>query len=52
VIGVHSPEFAFEQDPERVRRFTVAMDLGFPVAIDSDLARVSQPVLARALSCG
>ncbi|GAB3366967.1 hypothetical protein GCM10027431_09830 [Lysobacter rhizosphaerae] len=38
VIGVHSPEFAFEQDPERVRRFTVAMDLGFPVAIDSQHA--------------
>jgi thiol-disulfide isomerase/thioredoxin len=35
VIGVHSPEFAFEQDPERVRRFTAAMDLDFPVAIDS-----------------
>lgn len=35
VIGVHTPEFAFEQDPERVRRFTAAMDLAFPVAIDS-----------------
>lgn len=38
VIGVHSPEFAFEQDPERVRRFTAAMDLRFPVAIDSQHA--------------
>src|SRR5207342_3515994 len=28
-------EFAFEQDPERVRRLTAAMDLGYPVAIDS-----------------
>lgn len=35
IIGVHSPEFAFEQDPERVRRFTAAMGLSFPVAIDS-----------------
>ena len=35
VIGVHSPEFEFEQDPERVRRFTAAMDLTYPVAVDS-----------------
>jgi thiol-disulfide isomerase/thioredoxin len=38
VIGVHSPEFAFEQDPARVRRLTAAMDLRYPVAIDSRLA--------------
>ena len=35
VIGVHSPEFGFEQDPARVRHFTAAMRLDYPVAIDS-----------------
>src|SRR5436190_23703107 len=35
VVGVHSPEFAFEQDADRVRRFTTAMDIEYPVAIDS-----------------
>ena len=35
VIGVHSPEFSFEQDPARVRRLTAAMDIDYPVAIDS-----------------
>lgn len=35
VIGVHSPEFSFEQDSERVRRFTAVMHLDFPIAIDS-----------------
>jgi thiol-disulfide isomerase/thioredoxin len=35
VIGVHSPEFEFEQDPARVKHFTAAMDLRYPVAIDS-----------------
>jgi thiol-disulfide isomerase/thioredoxin len=38
VIGVHSPEFGFEQDPQRVRRLTAALDLGYPVAIDSQHA--------------
>lgn len=35
VIGVHSPEFEFEQDPARVKHFTAALDLPYPVAIDS-----------------
>ena len=35
IIGVHSPEFSFEQDSERVRRFTALMHLDFPIAIDS-----------------
>ena len=35
VIGVHSPEFSFEQDPARVRRLVAAMDIDYPVAIDS-----------------
>jgi len=38
VIGVHSPEFSFEQDPARVRRLTAAMDIDYPVAIDSHQA--------------
>lgn len=35
---MHSLELAFEQDPERVHRFTAATDLCFPVAIDSHQA--------------
>jgi len=36
VIGVHTPEFAFEKDVENVRRALKDLDVGFPVAIDSD----------------
>ncbi len=39
VIGVHTPEFAFEKDVENVRRAAKDLDVGVPVAIDSD-ARV------------
>jgi thiol-disulfide isomerase/thioredoxin len=39
VIGVHTPEFEFEKDVENVRRAVKDLDVGFPVAIDSD-ARV------------
>jgi len=35
IVGVHSPEFGFERDPERVRKFTAATNIEFPVAIDS-----------------
>jgi thiol-disulfide isomerase/thioredoxin len=38
VIGVHSPEFPFEKDGDNVRRAVKAMDVGYPVAIDSDHA--------------
>src|SRR5512147_557613 len=38
VIGVHSPEFGFEKDGDNVRRAVKAMNVGFPVAIDSDHA--------------
>jgi thiol-disulfide isomerase/thioredoxin len=38
VIGVHSPEFAFEREPDRVRKFTKDMDLVYPIAIDSEHA--------------
>lgn len=36
VIGVHSPEFAFERDPERVERETRRLGIVYPVAVDSD----------------
>ena len=38
VIGVHSPEFAFEKNVDNVRRATKDMGVGYPVAIDNDLA--------------
>jgi thiol-disulfide isomerase/thioredoxin len=38
VIGVHSPEFAFERDVENVRRAATAMNLPYPIAVDSDHA--------------
>nr|WP_315595409.1 cytochrome c biogenesis protein DipZ [uncultured Cupriavidus sp.] len=36
VIGVHTPEFAFEKNPENVRRAIADFKIGFPVAVDSD----------------
>jgi thiol-disulfide isomerase/thioredoxin len=36
VIGVHTPEFGFEQDLDNVRRAVHAMAIEYPVAIDSD----------------
>ncbi|MDW3683709.1 cytochrome c biogenesis protein DipZ [Cupriavidus sp. CV2] len=36
VIGVHTPEFAFEKNPENVRRAVGDFKIGFPVAVDSD----------------
>jgi thiol-disulfide isomerase/thioredoxin len=38
VIGIHTPEFDFEQDPDNVRRAIQALGVGYPVAIDSDYA--------------
>ncbi len=38
VIGVHSPEFAFEKDVDNVRRAVRDMNVAHPVAIDSDHA--------------
>jgi thiol-disulfide isomerase/thioredoxin len=35
VIGVHSPEFEFEQDLDNVRRAVKDMNVGYPVAVDS-----------------
>jgi hypothetical protein len=36
VIGVHSPEFAFETDLGNVRRETKEMRVGYPIAVDSE----------------
>ena len=38
VIGVHSPEFAFEKDTANVRWATKDMRIDYPIAIDSDHA--------------
>jgi hypothetical protein len=36
VIGVHSPEFAFEHNLENVRRAARDFDVDYPIAIDND----------------
>ena len=36
VIGVHTPEFAFEQGLELVRRATKERGIDYPVALDND----------------
>jgi thiol-disulfide isomerase/thioredoxin len=38
VIGVHTPEFSFERDVDRVRDATKERGIDYPVAIDSDYA--------------
>ena len=38
VIGVHSPEFAFEKDPGNVRDAVKNFDIRYPVALDNDYA--------------
>ncbi len=38
VIGVHSPEFAFEKNSDNVRRAAKDMGVDYPIAIDSDHA--------------
>src|SRR5712692_10371185 len=38
VIGVHTPEFAFEHDIENVRRAAQDMRVEYPIAIDNDYA--------------
>jgi hypothetical protein len=38
VIGVHTPEFSFEHELERVRLATKAMAIDYPVALDNDYA--------------
>jgi thiol-disulfide isomerase/thioredoxin len=38
VIGVHTPEFGFERNPDNVRRAVEDMGVGYPVATDNDYA--------------
>jgi cytochrome c biogenesis protein CcdA/thiol-disulfide isomerase/thioredoxin len=38
IIGVHSPEFAFEKDEGNVRRAVKDLGVTYPVAIDNDYA--------------
>ena len=38
VIGVHSPEFAFEKNIDNVRRAAKHMRVDYPIAVDSDHA--------------
>jgi thiol-disulfide isomerase/thioredoxin len=38
IIGVHSPEFAFEKDSDNVRNAVQKFGIKYPVAIDSDFA--------------
>jgi thiol-disulfide isomerase/thioredoxin len=38
VIGVHTPEFPFEQDVDNVRRAAKEMRVEYPIALDSDYA--------------
>jgi thiol-disulfide isomerase/thioredoxin len=38
VIGVHSPEFSFEQDVDAVRRAAQDRSIGYPIAIDNHFA--------------
>jgi cytochrome c biogenesis protein CcdA/thiol-disulfide isomerase/thioredoxin len=38
VIGVHTPEFAFEKDPDNVRRALRDLGISYPVALDNDYA--------------
>ncbi|MER9599642.1 thioredoxin family protein [Mesorhizobium sp. M0244] len=35
VIGVHSPEFSFEKDPNNVRRAAADLGVDYPIAVDS-----------------
>jgi thiol-disulfide isomerase/thioredoxin len=41
VIGVHTPEFAFEHDIDGVRRATQERAIDYPVAVDNDYEIVS-----------
>ena len=38
VIGVHTPEFAFEKNIDNVKKAVVDLKIDFPVAIDNDYA--------------
>ena len=36
VVGIHTPEFSFERDPDLVRRALVERMIDYPVAVDND----------------
>ena len=36
VVGVHTPEFSFEHDVDRIRQATKERGIDYPVAVDSD----------------
>lgn len=36
VLGVHTPEFAFERDPRNVMRAVEQLKVGYPVALDNE----------------
>jgi cytochrome c biogenesis protein CcdA/thiol-disulfide isomerase/thioredoxin len=36
VLGVHTPEFAFEKDPDNVRRAVKELRIAYPVPLDND----------------
>jgi cytochrome c biogenesis protein CcdA/thiol-disulfide isomerase/thioredoxin len=38
VIGVHAPEFAFEKNPDNVRRAVAELGITYPVALDNNYA--------------
>src|SRR5215472_16766800 len=38
VLGVHTPEFSFEKALDNVRRETTALEIHYPVAVDSNYA--------------
>jgi cytochrome c biogenesis protein CcdA/thiol-disulfide isomerase/thioredoxin len=38
VIGVHTPEFAFEKNIDNVKKAVADLKIGFPVAVDNDYA--------------
>jgi thiol-disulfide isomerase/thioredoxin len=38
VVGVHTPEFSFEHEVDRVRLATKERDIDYPVAVDNDYA--------------
>jgi thiol-disulfide isomerase/thioredoxin len=38
IIGVHSPEFSYEQDLAKVKRYIQEHDIRFPIPIDNDFS--------------
>jgi cytochrome c biogenesis protein CcdA/thiol-disulfide isomerase/thioredoxin len=38
IVGVHSPEFAFERVPDNVQDAVRSLDIEYPVALDNDFA--------------